>query len=65
MLLGDRLDMLIAAKAVEDMDKPGWRLHPVQDTQKQRWAVSVGDNWHLTFEFENGNAYHVDYEDYH
>ncbi|MEM8943424.1 MAG: Killer protein, partial [Pseudomonadota bacterium] len=28
-------------------------------------AVKVTGNWRVTFEFEDGNAYVVDLEDYH
>ena len=28
-------------------------------------AVSVSGNWRITFEFRDGNAYILDYEDYH
>ena len=32
---------------------------------KGRWAISVNGNWRLTFEFRDGNAFVLDYEDYH
>ena len=63
--LGDRLDMLEAAETVADMDKPGWRLHPLKGSQRGRWSVRVSGNWRLTFEFSNGDAHGVNYEDYH
>ena len=63
--LGDQLDMLEAAETVEDMDKPGWRLHPLKGAQKGRWSVAVSGNRRLTFEFKGGDAYALDYEDYH
>lgn len=63
--LADRLDMLEAAETIMDMAKPGWRLHPLKGVRRGRWAVSVSGNWRLTFEFTNGNAYTVNYEDYH
>ena len=28
-------------------------------------AVTVNGNWRMTFEFRDGNAYVLDYEDYH
>lgn len=28
-------------------------------------AIWVSGNWRLTFEFRDGNAYVLDYEDYH
>ncbi|MFA7505178.1 MAG: type II toxin-antitoxin system RelE/ParE family toxin [Burkholderiaceae bacterium] len=33
--------------------------------QTARWSVTVNGNWRLTFEFRNGNARDLDYEDYH
>jgi proteic killer suppression protein len=63
--LGDQLDMLDAAEIAKDMDKPGWRLHPLRGQYKGRWAVTVNGNWRLTFEFRDGNACILDYEDYH
>jgi proteic killer suppression protein len=29
------------------------------------WSISVNANWRVTFEFIDGNAYVLDYEDYH
>tara|TARA_R110000822_G_scaffold45246_2_gene121056 strand:- start:526 stop:717 length:192 start_codon:yes stop_codon:yes gene_type:complete len=30
-----------------------------------RWSIWVNGNWRMTFEFQDGNAYIRDYEDYH
>jgi hypothetical protein len=30
-----------------------------------QYAIWVSGNWRMTFEFDNGDAYVVDYEDYH
>ncbi|VAW13686.1 HigB toxin protein [hydrothermal vent metagenome] len=32
---------------------------------KDFWSVTVRANWRITFRFENGDVYDVDYEDYH
>jgi len=29
------------------------------------WTITVNKNWRVTFSFENGDVYIVDYEDYH
>lgn len=50
---------------VGDMDIPGFRLHRLKGQLKGRWSVSVSGNWRVTFEFRDGNAYILDYEDYH
>jgi len=56
---------LETAHTVQDMDVPGFRLHPLKGQNRGRWAVWVNTNWRLTFEFRDGNAYTLNYEDYH
>jgi proteic killer suppression protein len=60
-----QLAALDTAQSVEDMDIPGFRLHPLKGQMSGRWSVTVNGNWRLTFEFKDGNAYVLDYEDYH
>lgn len=50
---------------IGDMDIPGFKLHPLKGRLKGRWSVSVSGNWRITFEFREGNAHVLDYEDYH
>ena len=56
---------LDTAHSIEDMDVPGFRLHHLQGSARGRWSVWVNGNWRLTFEFKDGHAYVLDYEDYH
>lgn len=56
---------LDTATSVEDMNIPGFRLHPLKGKDKVRWSIWVNGNWRMTFEFQDGNAYILDYEDYH
>lgn len=60
-----QLAALDSAQAVDDMHIPGFALHPLKGRMRGRWAISVSGNWRLTFEFRDGNAYVLDYEDYH
>ncbi len=64
-----RLRMLLAAldtaQSIEDMDVPGFRLHPLKGSERGRWSVWVNGNWRLTFTFKDGHASVLDYEDYH
>ena len=60
-----RLTALDTADCIEDMDLPGFRLHPLKGQKKSLWAIDVNKNWRIVFEFQDGNAYVVDYEDYH
>lgn len=64
-----RLRMLLAgldtARVIEDMNIPGFRLHPLKGADRGRWSVWVNGNWRMTFEFQDGDAHVLDYEDYH
>ncbi len=60
-----QLAALDTAQAIDDMDVPGFRLHALKGKLGGRWAISVSGNWRITFEFRDGNAYVLDYEDYH
>jgi len=59
------LARLQEAVDVEDMDLPGYRLHRLKGDLGDSWAVSISGNWRITFRFEDGDAYDVDYLDYH
>lgn len=54
-----------ASTTTEDMNPPGLNLQSLKGSLKDFWAVSVTGNWRVIFRFENGNATHVDYLDYH
>lgn len=60
-----QLAMLNASTEIEDMDKPGWGLHQLKGQRSEIWSIKVSGNWRLTFRFEGGDAYIVNYEDYH
>ncbi len=59
------LTLLDSAKRPEDMNAPGWKLHPLTGELGGYWAVTVNGNWRLIFAFEGDNAELVDYLDYH
>jgi proteic killer suppression protein len=54
-----------AASEIRDMNYPGSDLHRLEGDRKGQYAVKVSGNWRVLFEFVNGNAYIVDYGDYH
>ena len=62
--LRNRLSSLAAAQVIDDIDRPGYRLHPLEGYEN-RWAINVSGNWRLTFDFIDGDVYVLDYEDYH
>ena len=51
--------------SLADMDIAGFRLHGLKGSERGRWSIWVNGNWRLTFEFRDGHAYILDYEDYH
>jgi proteic killer suppression protein len=59
------LTMLDNAKQPEDMNAPGWDLHPLTKDLIDHYSVSVNGNWRMTFKFEGTDAVLVDYQDYH
>lgn len=61
LILG-RLNVAIEPR---DMALPGLRLHPWAGNRKSIWAVSVSENWRVTFGFSGPDVENVDYEDYH
>lgn len=63
--LADVLDLLDAASGIQDMNFPGSALHPLKGKLKGFWSVRISGNWRLIFRFENGDAFEVDYVDYH
>jgi proteic killer suppression protein len=60
-----QLAALDTAQGINDMDLPGYQLHPLKGRMKHRWSIWVNGNWRLTFEFIAGNIFVLDYEDYH
>lgn len=56
---------LDTAHSVEDLNIPGYRLHALKGARSNLWFITVNGNWRITFEFDAGNVYIVNYEDYH
>jgi len=59
------LDRLNAASEIKDMNYPGSLLHQLSGDKKGFYAVKVSGNWRIFFQFIDGDAYVVDYDDYH
>jgi proteic killer suppression protein len=60
-----QLAALHSAALIEDLDLPGYRLHPLKGADKGRWSIWVNGNWRLTFVFRDGHVFDLDFEDYH
>ena len=65
----DKIERLLArldqASGPQDMDLPGYRLHPLKGRRAGFWSVTVSGNWRVIFRFEDGDTYDVDLVDYH
>jgi len=59
------LALLETAQTVEDMDLPGLDLHELRGNRKGSLALKVSGNYRVTFRLEKGDAFDVNYEDYH
>lgn len=59
------LTALDNAKRPDDMNAPGWKLHPLTGNLAKYYSVTVSGNWRMTFTFEESDAVLVDYQDYH
>lgn len=64
--LRQQLFALDEAQSPQDMDVPGWRLHPMAGAKAPlHWSIWVNGNWRLTFAFNRKGVILVNYQDYH
>jgi proteic killer suppression protein len=59
------LAKLNTAATIEDMNFHGSGLHPLKGDKKNFWSVRIDGGWRLIFQFEDGDAFDVDYINYH
>ena len=59
------LDRLNSASEIKDMNYPGSFLHQLSGNMKDHYSVKVSGNWRVFFKLINGNAFFVNYADYH
>jgi toxin HigB-1 len=60
-----RLDALDAAAEPEDLNLPGFNFHQLRGFEPTRYTVHVNGPWCITFEFDGGDAFRIDLEQYH
>ena len=60
-----RLDRLNVAETADDMNFPGFDFHALRGFSPTRYTVHVNGPRCVTFEFDRGHAYNVDFENYH
>jgi len=63
--LQERLDAMLAAESLEDLNLPGWRLHQLKGDRAGTWSIKVTGAWRLTFQWDETECVNVDYEQYH
>ena len=59
-----RLDRMDAATGLTELNVPGFDFHPLRG-KLRRYPVHINGPWCLTFEFEDGDALRIDFEQYH
>lgn len=64
-VIQDILTVLDEAVSPQELNLPGYRLHPLRGALKGYWAVTVRANWRIVFRFEGVNAVDVELVDYH
>jgi len=60
-----RLDRLDAAVEAAEMNIPGFDFHALKGLKPPRYTVHINGPWCITFEFSDGDAYEIDFEQYH
>jgi len=59
-----QLDVLDNAETTDDLNIPTWRFHKLSG-YANRYSFTVNGNFRITFDFKEGDAFIVDYLDYH
>ena len=59
-----RLDRIDAAASLTELNVPGFNFHSLKG-KPQRYSIHVNGPWCLTFEFVDGDALRIDFEQYH
>lgn len=61
-----KLEYVHVAARLEDLRvPPGNRLHALKGDRKGQHAIAVNDQWRICFRFADGDAYDVEFCDYH
>ena len=59
------LDRLDVATVPQEMNVAGFRFHALHSYNPTRYTVHINGPWCVTFEFEDGHAFRVDFDQYH
>lgn len=61
----EMLDVINAAATIKQIDVPGYGLHQLKHVNRDLWSIKVSGAWRITFIFKDGNAYDVEFAQYH
>jgi len=59
-----RLDAIDAAAGLDELNVPGFDFHRLRG-KPTRYTIHVNGPWCITFEWQDGDAFRVDLEQYH
>ncbi|HEU0083072.1 MAG TPA: type II toxin-antitoxin system RelE/ParE family toxin [Bradyrhizobium sp.] len=60
-----RLDTINEAAEIAEINLPGYNFHALSGFNPVRYSIHVNGPWCITFEYEAGDAFNVDFEQYH
>ncbi|WP_434479934.1 type II toxin-antitoxin system RelE/ParE family toxin [Gemmatimonas sp.] len=61
-----KLDLINEAGRLDDLRfPPGNRLHQLRGDRDGQWSISVNDQWRICFRWSEGDAFDVEFCDYH
>ena len=60
-----RLDAINEAAEIAEINMPGYNFHPLSGFNPARYSIHVNGPWCITFEFSAGDAFNIDFEQYH
>lgn len=61
----EALDVLNRATDLRALNLPSLRLHQLKQFKPLRYSIWISGAWRITFEWDKGDAYRVDFEQYH
>jgi toxin HigB-1 len=59
-----RLDAIDKAARLDALYQPGFDFHPLRGSRPRRYSIHVNGPWRITFEWQDGRALRVDFEQY-
>jgi proteic killer suppression protein len=61
----ERMDVLEVAESLKDLNIPGYNFHKLSNRKPPCWTIHVNGPWCITFNWKDGEAIDVNFENYH